>query len=304
MTAWITGTSYGRARERPRRREPAAPARGASVGPEGSRRRDGITPGRALRRRTASPEGTRAAGSGQACTAAPERDSLALLPSGPDAVRRLPVRGTRPVNAARAGPRPRRSRPSDGIRSRWSGLRVQGTASSPPSATGRRKGTRSGSARVPGARLATGGDPLRESPDGRALPHVPPAHVRRRDRPGRGRAHAAERDRVTTRCGRRTSSPARGGTGKTSMARILAKALNAEGGPNAEFDPTSRVARAIADGTLARRGRDGRRLAARHRRRPRDPRAGACCSLSEGSLQGLHRRRGAPADRGRPGTRC
>ncbi len=39
------------------------------------------------------------------------------------------------------------------------------------------------------------------------------------------------------------------GTGKTSMARILAKALNAEGGPNADFDPTTRIARAIADGT-------------------------------------------------------
>jgi DNA polymerase-3 subunit gamma/tau len=39
------------------------------------------------------------------------------------------------------------------------------------------------------------------------------------------------------------------GTGKTSMARILAKALNAEGGPTADFDPTTRIARAIADGT-------------------------------------------------------
>ena len=39
------------------------------------------------------------------------------------------------------------------------------------------------------------------------------------------------------------------GTGKTSMARILAKALNAEGGPNADFDPTTRIARSIADGT-------------------------------------------------------
>ena len=39
------------------------------------------------------------------------------------------------------------------------------------------------------------------------------------------------------------------GTGKTSMARILAKALNAEGGPSADFDPTSRIARSIADGT-------------------------------------------------------
>jgi DNA polymerase-3 subunit gamma/tau len=39
------------------------------------------------------------------------------------------------------------------------------------------------------------------------------------------------------------------GTGKTSMARILAKALNAEGGPSIDFDPNARVARAIADGT-------------------------------------------------------
>src|SRR5262245_19540427 len=39
------------------------------------------------------------------------------------------------------------------------------------------------------------------------------------------------------------------GTGKTSMARILAKALNAEGGPSADFDPSTRIARAIADGT-------------------------------------------------------
>ncbi|MFN8222074.1 MAG: DNA polymerase III subunit gamma/tau [Gaiellales bacterium] len=38
------------------------------------------------------------------------------------------------------------------------------------------------------------------------------------------------------------------GTGKTSMARILAKALNAEGGPSAEFDPATRIARSIADG--------------------------------------------------------
>ena len=33
------------------------------------------------------------------------------------------------------------------------------------------------------------------------------------------------------------------------MARILAKALNAEGGPSADFDPTTRIARSIADGT-------------------------------------------------------
>ena len=39
------------------------------------------------------------------------------------------------------------------------------------------------------------------------------------------------------------------GTGKTSMARILAKALNAEGGPNADFDPANPVAEAIANGS-------------------------------------------------------
>ncbi len=39
------------------------------------------------------------------------------------------------------------------------------------------------------------------------------------------------------------------GTGKTSLARILAKALNAAGGPNADFDASSPVAEAIANGT-------------------------------------------------------
>ena len=39
------------------------------------------------------------------------------------------------------------------------------------------------------------------------------------------------------------------GTGKTSMARILAKAMNAAGGPNADFDATNPLATAIANGT-------------------------------------------------------
>ena len=39
------------------------------------------------------------------------------------------------------------------------------------------------------------------------------------------------------------------GTGKTSMARIFAKALNARGGPNADFDVNDPVAVAIAAGT-------------------------------------------------------
>ena len=39
------------------------------------------------------------------------------------------------------------------------------------------------------------------------------------------------------------------GTGKTSMAKLLACALNAEGGPSADFDPDSSAARAILRGT-------------------------------------------------------
>jgi DNA polymerase III subunit gamma/tau len=39
------------------------------------------------------------------------------------------------------------------------------------------------------------------------------------------------------------------GTGKTSMAKLLAAALNAPGGPSASFDPESPAARAIANGT-------------------------------------------------------
>ena len=58
-----------------------------------SRRR---TPGRALRRRTGSPGWCRRRLLGSGGAAAPGREFLALLPSGPDAVRTLPVRGTRP----------------------------------------------------------------------------------------------------------------------------------------------------------------------------------------------------------------
>ena len=75
--------------------------------------------------------------------AAPERESLALLSSGSDAVRTLPVRGTRPSTPRARDLIP--SKPSsDGVRSRWSGCRVQGTANSPPSATGRAQARLSG----------------------------------------------------------------------------------------------------------------------------------------------------------------
>ena len=63
-------------------------------------------PGRTLRRRYGFAGGFRAAGSDRARTATPERESLALLPSGPDAVRTLSVRGTRSVNTTYADPIP------------------------------------------------------------------------------------------------------------------------------------------------------------------------------------------------------
>ncbi len=102
-------------------------------------------PGRALRRRTGLTGWNPDRRLGPGGTAAPERESLALLPSGPDAVRTLPVRGTRPVNTTCLDPCPTKP-PSDGVRSRWSGFRVQGTADSPPSATGQRDGSKGPSA--------------------------------------------------------------------------------------------------------------------------------------------------------------
>ena len=67
----------------------------------------GITvPGRALRRRNGLPRRNLRRRLGPGGTAAPGRESLALLPSGPDAVRTLPVRGTRPVNTSCADPIP------------------------------------------------------------------------------------------------------------------------------------------------------------------------------------------------------
>ena len=39
------------------------------------------------------------------------------------------------------------------------------------------------------------------------------------------------------------------GTGKTSTARIFAKALNCSGGPKVDFDPDEDVCREIAEGT-------------------------------------------------------
>ena len=97
--------------------------------------------GHALRRRDRHHRRCprRLLGSGGA--AAPERESLALLPSGPDAVRTLPVRGTR-SSTPRAPILSRRTVPR-AFGPAWSGFRVQGTADSPPSAAEREEGTTS-----------------------------------------------------------------------------------------------------------------------------------------------------------------
>ena len=72
-------------------------------------------PGRAFRRRNKLPRRNLRRRLGPGGTAAPEREFLALLPSGPDAVRTLSVRGTQPVNTSCTDPIP--MKPSLGRRS-------------------------------------------------------------------------------------------------------------------------------------------------------------------------------------------
>ena len=87
----------------------AAPDIGVSAEQERS------SPGRAFRRRDGPHRRNLHRRLGRGVTAAPGRESLALLPSGPDAVRTLPVRGTLPVNTTCADPIP--TKPSLGRRS-------------------------------------------------------------------------------------------------------------------------------------------------------------------------------------------
>ncbi len=89
------------------------------------------------------------------------------------------------------------------------------------------------------------------------------------------------------------------GVGKTTTARIIARALNCigpdgTGGPTTE--PCGECAQLPRDrrGPPCRRDRDGRRLAHRRRRHPRLDRRRAL-SAGLGALQGLHHRRSAHA---------
>ena len=128
---------------------------------------------------------------------------------------------------------------------------------------------------------------------GRALPEVPPAGLLPGSRSGGGRADADERDRARADP---SGVPVRR---SPRHGQDVARAHPREGaelraGPDA--DPRQRVPRLPRDRgrNLARRRRDGRGLAARDRRHPRDPRARRPAA-GRGALQGLHPRRGAPA---------
>src|SRR5215211_5625291 len=100
-------TSVLQAHSAASRHVPAEPARTCG----------GEAPGHALRRRNGPPGRNSRRSLGPGGAAAPERESLALLPSGSDAVRTLPVRGTWPsslrarAQAPRVPPLGRRSAP-------------------------------------------------------------------------------------------------------------------------------------------------------------------------------------------------
>ena len=93
------------------------------------------------------------------------------------------------------------------------------------------------------------------------------------------------------------------GTGKTSLARILAKSVNCEHGPTATPDNTCHACVAISNGTsldviemdaASQRG---------HRRHPRDPRARRARRRSRGARRSTSSTRPTSSPMP-PGTRC
>ena len=136
---------------------------------------------------------------------------------------------------------------------------------------------------------------LVESTRGRALPQVPSTDLQGRRRAGGGRADALERARE--RQGAAGLPLRRAARHGQDLARAHPRQVDelrarADVGPRRHL-PRLRV---DLDRRLARRGRDGRRLAARDRRRPGAPGARRA-PAGRGPHEGLHPRRGPSADR-------
>ena len=101
----------------------------------------------------------------------------------------------------------------------------------------------------------------------RRRPAVSAADVRRADRPGARRPGAVERHLDQSRRPR-LSVHRRRGVGKTSAARILAKALNCEKGPTPTPCNQCDICQSISTRRRRRRAGDRRRQQPRHRRDP------------------------------------
>jgi hypothetical protein len=107
-------------------------------------------------RRPERPRALRDERLGPGRSAAPDDVRLVLLPSGPDTVRESPLRGTRP-STSREAAASRERRPRVGIQPCWSGLQVQGTASSPPSTAPRvYRGSAAGRSRADAGSVGSG----------------------------------------------------------------------------------------------------------------------------------------------------
>ena len=85
------------------------------------------------------------------------------------------------------------------------------------------------------------------------------------------------------------------GCGKTTTARILARALNCVNGPTPGAVRRLRRVRGDCRGPRHRRARDRRRHAHRRRQRPRGHHRGPVDRAGAQSLQGVHHRRGPHA---------
>ena len=129
----------------------------------------------------------------------------------------------------------------------------------------------------------------------RALSQVPAAGLRRGRRAGGGRADAPERDRARPgAAGVPLRRAARHGEDVDGATPREGAQLHGHGRPDGASRQDLPRVRRDRERHVARRCRDGCRLAARHRRHPRDPRARRA-PAGRGPLQDLHPRRGAPA---------